>query len=188
MGNELCLSYPSLHSSAKQEILVGGQSWKLSLVWITGIWRACEKFLRTVFTSFSSLFPVGTNFSAFSCDLSQKSSKMWFAWRASLSSGPKSQHLPGQCICVPRSQMFEVHFVMYQGFVKTHAVAMRVTLLCTDCLWAQCWFPGLSIKQLSPELKWFERIKRKRPLKFFQNRLFAVQKLIILNSDINPNL
>lgn len=175
MGNDLCLSYLSLHSSAKQEILVGGQSRKLSLAWITGIWRACERFFRTVFTSFSSLFPVGTNFSAvFSCDLSQKSSKMGFAWRASLSSGPKSQRLPGHCSCVPWSQMFGVHFEMYQGFVKTHAVAMHVTPLCLDCLWPQCWFPGLSIKQLSPELKWFERIKRKRPFNFFQKRLFSV--------------
>lgn len=82
MGNELCLSYPSLHSSAKQEILVGGQSWKLSLVWITGIWRACEKFFRTGFASFSSLIPGRTNFlTVFSCDFSQKSFKMGFSWR-----------------------------------------------------------------------------------------------------------
>lgn len=164
MGNELCLSYPSLHSFAKQEILVGGQSWKLSLVWITEIWRACEKFFRTGFASFSSLIPGKTSLSAvFSCDLSQKSSKMGFAWKALFSSGSKSQHLPGQCSCVPWSQMFEVHFEMYQQFVKTHAVAMHVTPLCPDCLWAQCWFPGLSIKQLSPELKWLERIKKNSP-------------------------
>lgn len=138
MGNELCLSYPSLHSSAKQEILVGGQSWKLSLVWITGIWRACEKFFRTGFASFSSLIPGRTNFfTVFSCDFSQKSFKMGFSWRTPFFSGLKSQHLPGQCGCVPWSQMSEVHFETYQQFVKTHAVAMHVTSLCPGCLWAQ---------------------------------------------------
>lgn len=179
MGNELCLSYPSLHSSAKQEILVGGQSWKLSLVWKTGIWRACEKFFRTEFASFCSLIPERTHFSVvFSCDFSQKSSKMGFSWRALFSSGLKSQHLPGQCGCVPWSQLCEVHFEMYQQFVRTHAVAMHVTSLCPDCLWAQCLFPGLPIKQLSPELKWLKRFERKILL-IFQKRLFAVWKLII---------
>lgn len=51
-ANEPCLFSPSLHSSAKQEFLVGGQSWKLSLVCIKWNLESLWKIVQSWFCFF----------------------------------------------------------------------------------------------------------------------------------------
>lgn len=97
MGNEPCLSYPSLHPSAKQELLVGGQSWKLSLVCIKwnldSLWKIVQSWFYFFF--FSYLWKDGF-LSSISSWLVTEILQNGSSLTGTIIFRPEDQHSPGQ--------------------------------------------------------------------------------------------
>lgn len=167
-------SYPSLHSSAKQELLVGGQFkvvtvlhkveferlWKIVQSWFcffffSSPWK--NKFLSSIFIwLLTEILQNGSCLAGTVVFRPKKPTSAWAVWLCPMEPDAWCPFRDVKAIC-------ENSCCCYACCIPLPRLLMST----------ECWFPGLSIKQLSPEPNWLERIKRKIHL-IFQKRLFAV--------------